>query len=40
MLENAVIAAIHRIRLSQIKTARTNALGCTRSVNYLWIEME
>jgi len=40
MFENAVIAAIHGIRLSQIKTARTNALRCPRSVNYLQIEME
>lgn len=40
MLENAVIATIHRIRLSHIETARTNAFGNTRSVNYLKIEVE
>lgn len=40
MFENAVTATIHRIRLSHIETSRTNALGHTRSINYLKIEVE
>lgn len=39
MFENAVVAAIHRVRLSQIETARANALGCTRGFNHLQIEI-
>lgn len=40
MFEDAVVAAVHGVRLGHIETARADALGSTRSFNYLQREME
>lgn len=40
MFEDAVIAAVHGVRLGHVETAGADALGSTRSFNYLQIQRE
>lgn len=38
MFEDAVVAAVHGVGLGHVETAGADALGSTRSFNYLQIQ--